>query len=500
LPRAQQATDTLFDRWWSAATPDAAAAVGEEIAASGISFDAALSRLEAGRPYSRRAPTGIVRSSRQENGIEFYYALNVPADYDPARSYPVRFHLHGGVTVPEDNQPRGNGDIGALAGGEPHVYVLPSGWVDAPWWSDRQVRNLREILRAVKRTYNIDENRVSLSGVSDGGTSAWFVAIRDPAPYASFVAMIGSLMVLRERALVRNDLFPNNLSNRPFFVVNGALDPLYPTALVEPVLRHLKERGVKIEYRPQLTGAHNTVWWPEVRPEVDEFLRRSRRTALPDTVTWECSDGAAQARAGWVRIDRVRAAKERQLADLNLMPMPPTREFGVMALGTRVTTVVVGSSAARVGLRRGDIVMSVDGAALPAGEDFDQALTRCRPSNPIAISVLRDGAQVELKGVYEPVKVGDGSLRLFDRRSPSGRVDLTRSGNAVIAATSGVDAFTLLLSPDAFDFSKPISVQANGRTAFEGKLTPSVRTLMKWAAVDDDRTMLFGQELQLTVA
>jgi len=483
---------------WSAATPEAAAGVGEEIAASGISFDAALARLKAGRPYSRRVPTGIVRSSRREGDVEFFYGLNVPADYDPARPYPVRVHLHGGVTVPEDNQPRGSGDIGALAGGDPHIYVLPSGWVEAPWWTDRQVRNLREIVRSVKRAYNVDENRVSVSGVSDGGTAAWFVAMRDPAPYASFVSLIGSVMVLRNRALVGNDLFPNNLSNRPFFVVNGALDPLYPTALVEPVLRHLKDRGVQIEYRPQVTGAHNVAWWPEVRPELDDFLRRSPRIALADTLTWECGDAAAQTRASWVRIDRVRAGKERELTDLNLMPMPPTREFGVMALGTRVTTVVAGSSAARVGLRRGDIVMTVDGAPLPAGEDFDQALARCRAASPIAISVLRDGSQIELKGVYEPVKVGD-ALRLFDRRTPSGRVDLAKTGNIVNAATSGVDAFTLLLSTDAFDFSKPIAVVVNGKPAVEKKLEPSVRTLMKWAAVDDDRTMLFGAELEIAV-
>jgi hypothetical protein len=498
LPRLLQA-DTLYDRWWSAATPDAAAAIGDEIAASGISFDAALAKLKAGRPYSRRVPTGIVRSSRREGDIEFFYSVNVPADYDPSRAYPVRIHLHGGVTVPEDNQPRGSGDIGELAGGDPHIYVLPSGWVEAPWWTDFQVRNLREILRTVKRTYNVDENRVSLSGVSDGGTSAWFVAMRDPGPYASFVSLIGSVMVLRNRALVRNDLFPNNLCNRPFFVVNGALDPLYPTALVEPVLRHLKDHGVTIDYHPQITGAHNVAWWPQLQPAADEFLRHSRRSALADTLTWECSDGAAQTRASWLRIDRVRAGKERQLPDVNLMPMPPTREFGVMSLGTRVTTVVVGSSAARVGLRRGDLVMSVDGAPLPAGEDFDQALARCRPANPIAISVLRDGAQVELKGFYEPVPVGDGSLRLFERRNPSGRVDVAKTGNTVNVATSGVEAFTLLLSPDAFDFTKPIAVAVNGRPTFEKNVEPSVRTLMKWAAIDDDRTLLFGYELPIVV-
>jgi hypothetical protein len=55
----------LFDRWWAAPTTDAAAAIGGEIAASGVSFDAALARLKAGRPYARRVPTGVVRGRRR---------------------------------------------------------------------------------------------------------------------------------------------------------------------------------------------------------------------------------------------------------------------------------------------------------------------------------------------------------------------------------------------------------------------------------------------------
>jgi hypothetical protein len=68
--------------------------------------------------------------------------------------------------------------------------------------------------------------------------------------------------------------------------------------------------------------------------------------------------------------------------------------------------------------------------------------------------------------------VGAGSVPVptFFLPFPSGRVDLIRSGNEVTAATSGGEAFTLLLSPDLFDFTKPITVRVNGRTAFAGKL------------------------------
>ena len=57
--------------------------------------------------------------------------------------------------------------------------------------------------------------------------------------------------------------------------------------------------------------------------------------------------------------------------------------------------------------------------------------------------------------------------------------------------------FTLLLSPDAFDFGEPVVVVVNGQTAVETRVEPSVTTLFKWAARDNDRTMLFGAELHI---
>ena len=54
------------------------------------------------------------------------------------------------------------GGVGRLAGAE-QIYVMPVGWDEAPWWSEAQIDNLRAILDSVKRTYNVDENRVVLS-------------------------------------------------------------------------------------------------------------------------------------------------------------------------------------------------------------------------------------------------------------------------------------------------------------------------------------------------
>ena len=78
---------------------------------------------------------------------------------------------------------------------------------------------------------------------------------------------------------------------------------------------------------------------------------------------------------------------------------------------------------------------------------------------------------MELSGRYEPQIVdAAAAAAVRSRRCASGRVDLTRSGNTVTATTRGVAAFTLLLSPDQFDFGKPVKVVANGRTVFDGRV------------------------------
>jgi hypothetical protein len=62
-----------------------------------------------------------------------------------------------------------------------------------------------------------------------------------------------------------------------------------------------------------------------------------------------------------------------------------------------------------------------------------------------------------------------------------------------------VSEFTLLLSPDAIDFAKPVQVTVNGGQAFGGAVKKDLATLLKWAARDNDRTALYGAELHIIV-
>ena len=88
-------------------------------------------------------------------------------------------------------------------------------------------------------------------------------------------------------------------------------------------------------------------------------------------------------------------------------------------------------------------------------------------------------------------------LEAFPHRQTSGRIELARSGNLIRAVTEGVRGFKLLLSPQEIDFSAPLTVAVNGRVVWQGRLEKDLRTLLEWAARDNDRSLLFAAELEI---
>jgi hypothetical protein len=505
-PAASSPEDTAFRAFWNAQTPEAAATTIDAIARLNLRFADAYARLRRGRDYSSAAPKGIVRLSHHFALGDFNYTIEVPATYTPSRRYQVRVQLHGGVTGREDGAIRGAGGIGQLAGVE-QIYVMPISWQAAPWWSNAQLENIRQILDTLKRTYNVDENRVVMSGVSDGATANYYFAMRDTTPFASFLTLNGALAVLQNSSMkIDGELFPQNLMNKPFFMVNGAKDPLYPPDIVEPYIDHMKKHGVELVYHQQPNGVHNTVWWPEEKDAFEAFVRDHPRKAYPDHLTWESDMSAGTNRAHWLVIDRLASQQPptsdaqpgdpAAMPDLNIFQPDLMGRFGLKVDGTTVVRAVGGSAASTFQFEPGDVITSVQGQPVAKDADVSAVFGQFK-EGLLRVTVSRAGVDTPLAGYY---KAGDAAAGpLFSHTVPSGRADLVREGNVVRVTTKNVAALTLLISPDVFDFTKPVRVIANDKTVFDGRVYQSVPALLKWAAHDNDRTMLFGAEIHVSI-
>jgi predicted esterase len=431
LTAQPSAVDKLFEAYWKADNAAGAAKVGERLIKSGVDFDPAFAQLKKGRVYPKERTGSFSWRYPGPEGAVFDNVIEVPDEYDPTRPWQVRVQLHGGVNrasqsgtggvALEDEEEGGNEARGSRGGapnlgrrrppnripGESQIYVFPSGWENAAWWYVNQVDNILRLIDRLKRHYNVDESRIYFTGVSDGGTGTYYMAMRESTPWSSFLPLNGSLKVLSNPNLkVEGELFPSNLVNKPLYIVNGGRDPLYPVTDVETHVAVMKQLGVPLVFSPQPAAGHDTSWWRWERTPYERFVASHARDAHPGTLSWQTERVDRFNRVHWLVIDRL------------------------------------GSGSGDAELREAEI---------------------------------------------------------FPHKKPSGRVDVERQGNVITAHTRGVREFTLLISPDAFDLTRPITVFVNGNSAFNAVVKKDVATLFKWAARDNDRTMLYAAEIHIQV-
>lgn len=497
------AIDRAFERFWKAANRQAAQKAVPALLQTGVGFDDAYARLRAGRPFAEKPRTGeLTFTAPVSDGRARSYVVVVPDDLKADEALPVRVQLHGGVNrpAPDEGEPARRGRRRSLDA-QREIVVYPSADREAPWWSFAQVDSLETILERLKRSHRVDTSHVYLTGISDGATGAYYVAQRDTTPWSAFLPLNGQIRVLSNPEIARDgDVYVRNLANKPWFIVNGGRDPLYPASGVAPMIELFRRAGVPLVYRPQPDAGHDVSWWPQLKDEFAAFVREHPRDPLPDRLTWETDQPARFGRAHWLVIETLGAvAGDATLEDFDEAG-PGPRDFGMRVDlerpgAPRVSDVVRGSDAQKLGLERGDVVVEADGHKIATSEQLLQALQGYALGTPLRVTVERKGARVPLSAVLQP----PAPERLFKRTRPSGRVELQKRGNRVDVQSRGVRRFTLLLSPDRFDFDKPVTVVVNGRPAFEGRVERSVSTLLAWAARDDDPAMLFGAELRISL-
>ena len=209
------------------------------------------------RSYAADVGVGLVEGLDSANGLEHPYLLVVPKSYTPTRRYPVRVHLHGAVDRNAEAQtPPLRRPERFLS--EDRITILPAAWSESRWWQASQVENITGILRAVKRTYNVDENRVSLMGISDGGTGTWYFAFRCPTPWASYLSFIGSPSVsLNPSSGAEGAIFLVNVAGKSVLAINGKTDALYPAEALRPAMEAFRKAGADIAFEVEPSD-HNT--------------------------------------------------------------------------------------------------------------------------------------------------------------------------------------------------------------------------------------------------
>jgi dienelactone hydrolase len=249
-------------------------------------------------------------SKQKIAGTDYPFHLLKPLDYDVQRAAPLFVFLHGGINRrawrarqrwwPED----------ALV--DDAFMLSPAGWRGAYWWSNAQTTNIEQLITRVKRQYNIDDNRVFVMGVSDGGAGALYLGMTAATQLAGVISIIGNPGVLYDRHLNRGP-HPvwSNLTNLPLLFVNGALDPLFPPQLLAPFVKRLSSMNADFDLITQPETGHELNWNADLQRVVRTFVHTHPRTPHPTELYWEQYADSQYNRSYWLVVDKLSAGYPR---------------------------------------------------------------------------------------------------------------------------------------------------------------------------------------------
>jgi predicted peptidase len=172
------------------------------------------------------------------------YLLFLPESYDQQqKDWPLILFLHGAGE-------RGNDLTKVKVHGPPKIVekqkdfpfiVVSPQCPEEQWWTDN-LDTLINLLDEIITQYNVDKDRVYLTGLSMGGFGSWALAAKYPDRFAAIAPVCGGALQYNAYSLV----------NVPIWIFHGAKDTTVPVLRSQEMFDLINKRGgdVKITIYP----------------------------------------------------------------------------------------------------------------------------------------------------------------------------------------------------------------------------------------------------------
>jgi predicted peptidase len=210
-------------------------------------------------------------------GVRTSYRVYEPTS--PTEQIPVILFLHGA------GESGGDGTAPTTVGIGPAIVRTPERFpalVVFPQasrgygWSAFNLAAAIAALDAVQSEYDVDRQRVYVTGISMGGYGTWTVALQQPGRFAAIVPVCGGLDV---RAAVHSrviesarreqmiDAAAHRLAPIPQWVFHGAADDIIPVTESRVMVQALRTAGAAVRYTEYEGVRHNS--WDRAYSEPD---------------------------------------------------------------------------------------------------------------------------------------------------------------------------------------------------------------------------------------
>lgn len=302
-----------------------------------------LSEGKGGRPGQDTAYiTGL-------DGKKRALGIHAPQSYSPSRPVPLVLWLHGGVNG--DKQDRGAEVAYYFAKEADSLYFIfaaVSGERGATWFDPIGIGNVREAVRTLKLRYNVDDNRVILAGVSDGGVGCYISGMHYPADFAGYIVCSASPDLLPALGV---PFLPANMRLRQWLIIHGGRDRLFPGERIKEYVSLFRTFKAPLAFHYHDTAGHGLEYMALEKPFVMDFIRDVRREAMPSVLALQAAGPMA---LSWIRVDSTdgtASLRAEKRADTVMVTSEKILRFSLLActplfrFNERIVVVINGNKA-----------------------------------------------------------------------------------------------------------------------------------------------------------
>lgn len=255
-------------------------------------FDKCITAIEKWRAYQ---PVPAGESTKTFERSKLACEISMPEGYDGKRPVPVILTLHGSGQTSGDMLGAWKASAAAEKMKKECIIIAPQ-TSSTRWWEPEIRAKLDQLVDEIKNAFNVDTNRMYLSGFENGAHGTWYFGLRRPDIFAAMAPDSGLPLTTAADRLDLDSL--QNALNLPAYVVNSKDDKVAPGERVALVVSRLRESGCPDVVHDEFPGGarvHAADAWGKV---CEWFLKKSR-DLHPKEVRMSF-DGIGPERVAWL--------------------------------------------------------------------------------------------------------------------------------------------------------------------------------------------------------
>ena len=195
-----------------------------------------------------------INDFRLESTVEGYYwnfRIIAPENASESNKRPLIINLHGGASnIYPDAHKSASSCLAEPAFQDLNAYIISPNSNGYLWYDPINQIQILALVDLAKTYLPIDENKVAITGYSDGGNGSWFYADFHPDLFSAAIPMASSYNPAR----ANGDIVKINI---PLYVIHGENDELFPVSQTEEWVNQLIDVGSDIHFVIAAGLTHN---------------------------------------------------------------------------------------------------------------------------------------------------------------------------------------------------------------------------------------------------